>query len=222
MEIKVQIPSKLSEIRLEQYVKYLDILDQYEKMKDQSSAEIFYFLKTLEIFTGINYEDGLKLRLSDVKKIVGKIEVLLNEKPKLVKSFVLGDTTFGFIPKLDDMTFGEYVDLDTNISDWKNMHKSMAVLYRPIKKKIDNLYIIDEYKGDLFYDAMKLMPLDAVFSSLLFFYHLGMDLSKNMTKYLENHPEVADSIQLRTLQENGVGINRSIHLLKGMLQDIKP
>lgn len=222
MEIKVQVPSKLGEIRLDQYVKYLDILDQYDKIKDDSNAEIFYLLKSLEIFTGINYEDGLKLRLSDVKKIVSTIESLLLEKPKLIKRFKLGDLEFGFIPKLDDMTFGEYVDLDTNISNWKNMHKCMAVLYRPVLKKIDKLYMIEEYRGDNYYEAMKLMPLDAVFSSLLFFYRLGMDLSKNMTKYLESNPKELDSIQAQTLRESGVGINRSIHLLKEMLQDIKP
>ena len=36
---------------------------------------------------------------------------------------------YGFIPNLDDMSFGEYVDLDTYIGDWQNIHRAMAVLY---------------------------------------------------------------------------------------------
>ena len=123
MEIKVQIPDHLSEITITQYATYLNIIEQFEKMKKESqNSDVFYLLKTLEIFTGINYQDGLKLRLVDVKRIVTRIEKLLNQKPELIRMFTLGDTTFGFIPKLDDMTFGEYVDLDTNIGDWNNMH----------------------------------------------------------------------------------------------------
>ena len=221
MEIKVQIPDTLNEITLAQYSKYLDIVDQYTSMREDKRSDSFYLLKTLEIFTGLNYEDGLNLKLSDVRRIVSKLESLLSQKPELVREFTLGDTSFGFIPKLDDMTFGEYIDLDTNLSDWSEMYKAMAVLYRPIQKKYDGLYTIEPYKGDVYYEAMKLMPLDAVFSSLLFFYHLGMELSIGMTKFLETESKELTLTQQRTLQENGVGISRSIHLLREMLQDIK-
>ena len=44
------------------------------------------------------------------------------------------------------MTFGEYTDLDSYIGDWDNMHKVMAVLYRPITKKgLNNTYEIEKY-----------------------------------------------------------------------------
>ena len=222
MEIKVNIPDHLKEITVQQYAAYLNIVDQFEKMKEKNqNSDVFYLLKTLEIFTGINYEDGLKLKLSDVKRIILKIENLLSQKPELVTNFKIGDTTFGFIPKLDEMTFGEYVDIDTNISDWDNMHKTMAVLYRPIKKKIKDKYIIEEYKGDLYHEAMKIMPLDAAFSALIFFYHLGMDLSIVMTKFLEKDKSQPTSQQSQILEENGVGISRSINLLKEMLQDMR-
>ena len=222
MEIKVNIPDHLKEITVQQYAAYLNIVDQFEKMKEKNqNSDVFYLLKTLEIFTGINYEDGLKLKLSDVKRIILKIENLLSQKPELVTNFKIGDTTFGFIPKLDEMTFGEYVDIDTNISDWDNMHKTMAVLYRPIKKKIKDKYIIEEYKGDLYHEAMKIMPLDAAFSALIFFYHLGMDLSIGMTKFLETTKQKPNSQESQILEENGVGFSRSINLLKEMLQDMR-
>ena len=64
MEIKVQIPDTLNEITLAQYSKYLDIVDQYTSMREDKSSDSFYLLKTLEIFTGLNYEDGLNLKLS--------------------------------------------------------------------------------------------------------------------------------------------------------------
>ena len=222
MKIKVQIPDNLNEITVTQYAQYLNIVEQFDKMKEQEkNADVFYLLKTLETFTGINYEDGLKLKLSDVKNIVLKIETLLNQKPELIKTFILGDTEFGFIPQLDDMTFGEYVDIDTNISDWNTMHKTMAVLYRPIAKKVKDKYIIDDYKGDAYHEAMRLMPLDVAFSALIFFYHLGMDLSIGMTKFLENKKQTPNSQESQIFLENGVGINQSINSLRAILQDMK-
>ena len=63
MEIKVNIPDHLKEITVQQYAAYLNIVDQFEKMKEKNqNSDVFYLLKTLEIFTGINYEDGLYLK----------------------------------------------------------------------------------------------------------------------------------------------------------------
>jgi len=221
MELKVNIPTKLSELSLQQYSKYLEMITQYDQMKDETkNPDVFYMLKTLEIFCGINYEDGLKIRLQDVRKIVNKIEELLSQKPDLVRTFQVGDTEFGFIPKLDDMTFGEYIDIDTNLGNWNNMHKAIAVLYRPIKKKSGDKYLIEEYRGDVYHEAMKHTPLDAVLSSLVFFYHLGIDLSNAMTKYLEEASQT-DLERYKTLEGSGVGINRCIRLLRETLQDLR-
>ncbi len=222
MEIKVQIPSELNEINVQQYARYLDIVEQHEKMqqKSEKKTNIFYLLKTLEIFTGIKYEDGLSLRLSDVRRIVVKIEKLLSEKPDLTKIFELGNVEFGFIPKLDDMTFGEYVDLDTNIGNWNDMHKAMAVLYRPVIKRNKDKYLIEEYRGDSYHEAMKVMPLGIAFGALIFFYHLGRDLSIGMTKFLEK-TKTQESMPSQIFQENTVGIKASIVSLRETLQDMR-
>ncbi len=47
------------------------------------------------------------------------------------------------------------------------MHKAFAVLYRPIKKEDGDKYLIDEYKGDVYYEAMKHTPLDVVLFVLI-------------------------------------------------------
>ena len=59
----------------------------------------------------------------------------------------MGGVEYGFIPVLDDMTLGEYVDLDENFTDWDKMHKAMSVLFRPIKLKKGDRYQIEEYDG---------------------------------------------------------------------------
>lgn len=166
MNIKLNVPNKLSEIALSDYVKYLKILEINE---EDENSDVFVQQKVLEIFCGVPYNESLEFKMSDVSKIVNVINNTLSEQPSLVKSFKLGDTEFGFIPKLDDMSFGEYIDIDTNIGDWDNMYRVMSVLYRPIKQKSGEKYLIDEYKGDLYHDAMRHTPMDAVISSLVFF-----------------------------------------------------
>ena len=126
---------------------------------------------------------------------------------------------YGFIPDLENMTFGEYVDLDTFIGDYENMHKAMGVLYRPITQRYKDKYLIEEYSGDDS-DKMKDMPMDAVLSSILFFYHLGMELSKTMLNYLQEE-ETQTIVQQLNLEKNGDGINQFSDSLKVILQDLK-
>ena len=143
---------------------------------------------------------------------------MFNEKPKLVKEFKMGKKTYGFIPKLEDMTFGEYVDLDTYIGDMPNLHRAMGVLYRPIKLKDKEKYLIEDYKGEES-EKMKNMPMDAVLSSIIFFYNLGMDLSKAMLNFLNE--EEMDLVQQQILEESGDGINRFSDSLKEILEDLR-
>jgi len=126
---------------------------------------------------------------------------------------------YGFIPNLDEISLGEYIDLDTYLGDWENMHRAMAVLYRPIKEKYGERYNLVEYEaGDG--ELMKNMPMDAVISSVLFFYHLGIDLSQAMMNYLEESQETR-LVQYLSSDKSGAGINQFTHSLKGILHDLK-
>ena len=102
----------------------------------------------LELFCGLKIDDALKVKMSDMNIIVSKLNECLSEKPELITRFKLGNTEFGFIPQLDDMTFGMFVDLENSISDWDSMHKAMAVLYRPVTQRIKGQYEIEDYRGD--------------------------------------------------------------------------
>jgi hypothetical protein len=67
---------------------------------------------------------------------------------------------------------------------------------------------------------MKDMPLDAALGAVLFFYHLGIDLSMIMMNYLEHKEETALQ-QYLNLAGSGDGINLFTRSLKEMLQDMK-
>ena len=202
MGIKIKIPTSLADITLGQYKQYEKII---ETNKDDDISERFVNLKMLEIFCGITYQQATALKLIDYDYIVNQLHDVLKQQPQLVMRFTMGDSEFGFIPDLEEMTFGEYIDLDTYINDAKNIEKAMAVLYRPITYKQGEKYIIDKYKGDLFHDAMLNMPMDAVVSSIVFFYNLGIELSNVMMTSLEQGDLTPQ--QLKDLEKSGGGIS---------------
>ena len=129
---------------------------------------------------------------------------------------------FGFIPNLEDMTFGEYTDLDTYITDWDLMHRAMAVLYRPIKNNgLNGTYDIEEYNGTVTYsEVMKNAPLDVALGATVFFYNLGNELLNATINFLETNKEVQNILQKGNLVKNGDGIVQSMLLLKETLQDL--
>ena len=211
MKVEVYIPDTLSEITLGQYQKYL-------KIQSQNEDENFLAMKMIEIFCGLRGDTILAMKAKSIRDITTVLTQMFQEKPQLVKHFDMGGESYGFIPNLQDMSFGEYIDLDTFIGDMENIHKAMAVLYRPIKVKDKDRYLIEDYKGEETI-IMKSMPMDAVLSSILFFYNLGMDLSKAMLNSLEE--EEMNIVQQRILEESGDGINHFLGSLEEILQSSK-
>ena len=215
MEVKITVPDSLKDIPLYKYQEFHKVLDIN---KEADANDLFIQEKMLQIFCDLPLSDALKYRKTDIDNVTEMIAKTLEQKPDLVKSFKLGDTEFGFIPKLEDMTFGEYIDLDNSIGDIKNIHKAMAVLYRPIKQKIKDKYLIEEYKGDNYHDAMLHTPMDAVVSSMLFFWNLGIELSKVMIAYLRDQEDLTPE---QTSVLNGDGINQFMHWRMEMLPSLK-
>ena len=212
MAIKITIPTSLKDITLGQYKRFL-------KLEDSIEDERFLNAKMIEIFCGIELDKVMLLQVRDSQEIVKILSQLFDEKPTLVKRFKLNGVEYGFHPQLDDLTLGEYIDLDTFIGDWENMEKAMNVLYRPVIVKLKDKYTIDEYvvqNDDLLLD----MPMDAVMSSIFFLWNLGLDLAKTMTNSLEEGEEKALTQYLNS-QQNGDGISQFTHSLKAMLHDLK-
>ncbi len=129
----------------------------------------------------------------------------------------------GFIPKLDDMSLGEYVDIEHTISDWQEIHKAMGVLYRPVNFKQKDKYTIAPYKpSDEVRELMREMPMDVVMGAMVFFYNLGIELSRASLSYLEKQikkmPRTSQLVQ--ALEKNGDGINQFMDSLKETSQNL--
>lgn len=209
MNLSITIPTSLSEITLEQYQKYLSIA------KDNKDTT-FLNHKMIEIFCGVSLMEVSLMKMKDISDILARLEeTFKTNNDKLIRTFKHNGVEYGFIPNLDEITLGEYTDLDNYISDWDNMHKAMAVLYRPITKKVLNNYLIKEYNGSHEYsELMKSMPLDVVLSATVFFFNLLAELLKYTANYLETDKQIQRLLGKHSSELNGDGIQAITHLLK--------
>jgi hypothetical protein len=161
----------------------------------------------------------LSIYLANVFSIGETIGGFFNEKPPLINRFTMNGVQYGFIPKLDEMTFGEYVDIDTYLSDWQNMQYAMAVLYRPVEGSYKDMYNIRPYKTN---DEAKMleMPMDVVLGALLFFYRLGNDCSRTIANYLQEKQE-SSLVKYINSEKSMAGLAAYTDSLKAILDDLK-
>lgn len=203
MKLTLNIPESLNEVTLDQYQQWL-------KVAEDKELDNFLQQKMIEIFCGVTLKQVMLIKAKDIESIVVQISKLFNQKEnKFIDRFKYQDKDFGFVPELSEMTFGEYVDLDTYLADWQLMHKAMAVLYRPITFKKKNQYLIEDYETADKYN-MKQMTLDVVFGSMVFFWNLRNELQTHILNYLANQTEVPISQELQDSLKNGAGINLSM------------
>ena len=214
MKVDLVVPNSLADITLGQYQKFV-------KISESNTDEKFISIKMLEIFCKLKLETIMTMKATSIKTVTATLTEMFNAKQDLKHIIRMDGIQYGFIPNLEDMTFGEYVDLDSNISDFQEMHKAMAVLYRPIEKKFKGQYTIKPYEAKEA-DFMKAMPMDIVFGSMIFFYHLGSDLSKVMMDYLQQEENKELHTQLLELStRNSVGISQFLSSLKEILHNSK-
>lgn len=213
MEVKIKVPETLSEITLGQYQKFI-------KVNTDVNQGDFLMQKMVEIFCNIKLSHVLLIKFTSINEIVSHLNDLFDKEHKLVPTFKIGSVEFGFIPDLEEMTFGEYVDLEAHLQDWDNMHKAMSVMYRPIIRKNGDKYEIKPYDATAeYWEIMKFAPVDAVLGAVVFFYNLGNELLQAIPSYLEG--EIQTLIQNSpNSQKLGDGITQSMHSLKETLSDL--
>mgnify|MGYP000253324778 CR=1 FL=1 len=151
---------------------------------------------------------------------------VLNSKPELSQTFKLEGTDgvvveFGMIPNLDKMSYGEFIDLEKYLFSDKDLHKAMAVLYRPIKFKSKDKYLIHEYKGTSYMaNVMKDTPLDVAISARVFFYRLATKLGNYTMAYtLKELQKKQEGRQDKLSVENGETIKQYLLSLEKMLEE---
>lgn len=209
LNLEFIVPMKPEDIPLWKYQKYLELISREQAKKDENYLKA----KLLRLFCDLEHDEVMRIDTLVVNAIVGHILGLLDipDNTPLIQRFFMeiqGEKVeFGFIPNLEKMSFGEFIDLDKYIGDINNAHKAMAVLYRPIKKKWKDTYDILDYKGsDEYSEVLKDMPAVVAESAMVFFYRLGKKLPKYILDYSLNQlTGVQTQAQRQPSEQDGVG-----------------
>ena len=169
-----------SDVNLETWLK----LTEFESGSKTKEAE-----ETIAAMSDIPKQLINQLSLKDVAVIMGEIAELQAEQDGSLKKIIeIDGIEYGFHPNLDDITLGEYADIETFIKNGieENLPEVMAILYRPITEKKNDIYSIAAYDGDIRMrtEEMKKMSAEQVQSALRFFFVLGKKLSMILPLYL--------------------------------------
>jgi hypothetical protein len=111
---------------------------------------------------------------------------------------------YGFIPDINKISFGEWLDLDTNCKDFpKNLPKLLSILYRPIASEIGTKYKIEQYTADHLSNAkdFEQMPLSIANGALLFFSTIESELVTTSLSYLESQIQTNLTKAMETMEE---------------------
>ena len=189
MKVKIKKQNKVetfslinswADVNLETWLKLIDF-ETGTKTKEAT--------ETIAALSDIPKKLIKELALSDVAAIMSKVgELQQQQDTKLKRIITINEVEYGFHPDLDSITLGEYADIEQFIKNGvdKNLPELISVLYRPIKLKKNDIYIVEPYDGDIRLRAeeMKQMSAAQVQSALFFFYNLGKVLSEILPLYL--------------------------------------
>ena len=191
-EVTIKLPESARELTIEQYQKFLKV----------EGDQTFTLLKALEIFANIPLKVANAMRADDVLSIANELLMMVSVEHPLTRRLSFRGREYGFVPNLEEMSFGEYIDLDTYLSDMQSLHKTVGVLYRPIVKEKGDYYEVEPYNGT---DGYSDFPLDVALGATLFFYRLSNKLLKSTQTSLEGVKEMGTYPPPPTLVRSGDG-----------------
>jgi hypothetical protein len=166
---------KLENINIEQFMRLQLIVDTYKEDENKLNAELVRYLY-----------GNLDVPKKEADQTLINVLNIINDKPDFIQRFEFNGVEYGFIPKLDDISVGEFIDLDEYIKDGKQLHKIAAILYRPVTKRNGLNYDIEKYEGTSKYaDTMMKIDYKVILGALVFFWNLGNSLLQSSVTYTQ-------------------------------------
>ena len=193
--------SKWEDVTLEKWLKLIE----FQKGTKSEEAE-----ETIAALSDIPKKLIKQLELKDVATIMSAVSQAQHKQNSSLKRIIeIEGKRYGFHPNLDEITLGEWADLETFMKNdvEKNLPECMAILYRPIIEETDSgIYTIKGYDGDISIRAeqMKKMSAEQVQSALVFFYTFGKELLEILPLYLmDKLKEMKMQLPQNLLQKSG-------------------
>lgn len=208
MQQTISIPTSLDEINLWQVQAY----ERVSGIKDDFEQAV----QIVSIFANKTEKEVRDMPTAVIFRAVQLISSALNDKPQLRRTFELRSRLYGLIPNFDDMTAGEFIDLNT-YEEKGELINMLSVLYRPITIQIGDKYEIEPYKGTL-RPEFRDVSVNVAYGSQLFFWNIGNDLSNYILRYLRGAAKkqmTSDSVK------SGDGLQRFIHYVEAMSRSLR-
>jgi hypothetical protein len=196
--LRITIPTEWKDIQLG---KWLLIQKDLENYKDEVDAQMGILIHH---FTGLSFDDMVHMSKESYNTIKSKIESFPNpEELELQRFITIDGVEYGFEPNLAEISYGAYVDITQyqSITIDKNWSKIMSILYRPVKKKMGQLYEIEPYSGKIDGEKWLEVTMDVHYGAMFFFLHTSMDLVQGILNSL-TEMELPHSIK-STLEKSG-------------------
>ena len=214
--MKIQVPTTLNDITLGQYQRFMEA-------NKEGADEDFLLFKTIEVFCDVDIKTVSQFPIEDAQDIAAEVNAILTQTSSFQRHFTLDGVEYGFIPDMEAMTIGEYIDLESGMGDPKQFHKSAAVMYRPVKRRFKDLYTIEAYSGsnhDI--NKAKEFPMGAISAGFVFFYNIANELLADSPQYLKELLEKISTIQESpSSTKNGAGLTPSTISAEDVQQIIK-
>ena len=176
-EISITIPEKWADVDLNCYQKYISKIDDIE-----NEDEIV--VHSIASLCGVPQKFVKRLKIEDIKKIYEKLSKIISVpvNKKIYHKIEIKGVKYGFHPNLDDMTLGEFVDIEENSKGGiASFHNILSILYRPIVEEKKDKYNIEPYDTKHLENSklFKTLSIDVVNGVMIFFYTLGNKLLMN-------------------------------------------
>jgi len=178
-----------------------------------------FIVNLISMMTGISQEDVLKAKRKEIDKAFQYVQEYITQKEnRFYSDFEFQGKKYKFID-LDNLTFGEFIDLDTflqksEVERKKELNLLMALLYR----ETDDKGVIRPYNGlevKERAESFKNLDMKYVQGALLFFSTFVSILRKNT--HLSSTSKMILKVRLmilRSFLNFGVGMGRLYYSLK--------
>ncbi len=197
-----KVISSWSEVTLEKWLRLADL----EEAGASEEA-----LGTITELSNIPKKLVKELSIGDVSAIMDRVGLLQHQANSSLKRIIeIEGVEYGFHPSLDRITLGEFADLETflKMGIQKHLPEVMAILYRPIVEKKNNIYTIEKYDGNIEIrtEVIKRMKAEEVQAALVFFWSFAKELLIALPSSLTRRLKVTrEQLQAKASQKNGDG-----------------
>lgn len=182
-EITLVVPDSWNEVTLGQF--------QEMALIDPGVTSLNRVVEVFSILTDKDPAEIAALPVTTIKEIASMLSWTAEvPTPEFERAITIDNQVYAVIPRLDELTVGEWVDLENHATElMKNLHKFLAVLYRPVTAQTRTSYRVAPYdavemleRAELFKERLM---IGQVYGAAVFFSLIGMALLPSLKDSLE-------------------------------------